>query len=251
MMYSSSFCSDNNGSWWGASQGTAHGPGSPSEINRPVSFEDCEKRCNLYQEKQMNSAGGYNGRKTGVRSCSGCLSDDQLLEGFVPYMTYKVKSKNCRCDFSCKSRSNYGSSTPSNGDVWKKNWYIGNPGSYCDPGFSLVTDDAECRAGGAAVGATVESGYDSEALWSQPAFYPGQGCQSMKNDVELGALDLNTCKQRCISDASCKSIDWYNDGSVCRLSYSTASSVGEITSTAKCEYWEKATSGAAASSDYV
>ena len=72
--------------------------------------------------------------------------------------------------------------------------------------------------------------------WSQPRSYPGVGCLAGQNDVTVsdpGSLD--SCKSECVANPTCRSIDWYSDGTVCRLSFSTGT---HFTSTAVCEYHE-------------
>ena len=72
-------------------------------------------------------------------------------------------------------------------------------------------------------------------LWSQPSSYPGFGCLSGFNDVSVPPGSLDDCKAACIADPWCNSIDWYNSGTVCRLSYHTGET---YSSTVQCEYWE-------------
>ena len=77
------------------------------------------------------------------------------------------------------------------------------------------------------------------AVFTQPDYYPGFGCLSGYNDVTIpGQNSLEQCKAECVQNADCVSVDWYNDGSVCRLAYTAASSVGDFTSTSQCEYYE-------------
>ena len=84
--------------------------------------------------------------------------------------------------------------------------------------------------------------------WDGPAFvlggsntdYPGYGCLSGHNDLELDDIDLAQCQAACIQDPFCKSIDFYvgRTGHTCTVSYSNFVDVGSTTSTQDCRFYE-------------
>lgn len=64
-------------------------------------------------------------------------------------------------------------------------------------------------------------GHATAISWTQPASYIS-GCLTNNNDVSVGGRSLQACKLACVANKRCRSIDWYNDSTTCRLSYSVA-----------------------------